>query len=106
MSFPLCPWDAWMACGLAISLRLQAGLAVGSARARLVGAGAGWSALFFSKTQACFVGRLQAVASTPVGLAPPDSVARTTLYRCVFWTDDQNAPTQGGGHNILQSLAQ
>jgi hypothetical protein len=62
MSFSVRSRNRYLARFLAVLLCLQARLALGGPRTVMVVAGAGWDPVLFSKTQTCFMGKLQTLA--------------------------------------------
>ena len=109
MSFSVCSRNRWLARFLAVSLRLQTRMVLGSSRTVLVGAHPNWNSLLSSKAQACFMGELPTLASfalevpeelcpftlTAVGSAvPADNAARTTRQQHALRTAHTTADDQ------------
>ena len=77
MSFPVCSRNRWLARFLAVSLRLQTRMALGSSRTGVVVAGAHGNSVLSTEAQACFMGRLQALA--PFALEPLEELCLLTV---------------------------
>ena len=72
-------------------------------RTQLVVPGAGWNSILSSKTQACFMGRLQTLACVALEfMAQMRCIVATALCRRAFGNEGQNASTQRGGYKICE----